>query len=102
MTKIAFMFPGQGSFAAGMGKDIAEAVPEAMAIYEEGSEASGMDLKELCFNGPLEALVDTEVQQPALVRFARHDDNPAVTAFQRRRALVESQPAPLFLWPMAG
>ena len=67
MTKIAFMFPGQGSFAAGMGKDIAEAVPEAMAIYEEGSEASGMDLKELCFNGPLEALVDTEVQQPALV-----------------------------------
>jgi [acyl-carrier-protein] S-malonyltransferase len=67
MTKIAFMFPGQGSFEAGMGKDIAEAVPEAMAIYEEGSEASGMDLKELCFNGPIEALVDTEVQQPALV-----------------------------------
>jgi [acyl-carrier-protein] S-malonyltransferase len=67
MTKIAFMFPGQGSFQAGMGKDIAEAVPEAMAIYEEGSEASGMDLKELCFNGPIEALVDTELQQPALV-----------------------------------
>jgi [acyl-carrier-protein] S-malonyltransferase len=67
MTKIAFMFPGQGSFAAGMGKDVAESVPEAMAVYDEGSEASGMDLKELCFNGPVEDLVDTELQQPALV-----------------------------------
>ena len=47
MTKIAFMFPGQGSFAAGMGKDVAEAVPEAMAVYDEGSEASGLDLKEI-------------------------------------------------------
>ena len=67
MTKIAFMFPGQGSFAAGMGADVAAAVPEAMAIYEAGSEAAGLDLKELCFTGPVEALVDTEVQQPALV-----------------------------------
>jgi [acyl-carrier-protein] S-malonyltransferase len=67
MSKIAFMFPGQGSFEAGMGSDVAEAVPEAMAIYDEGSEASGMDLKRLCFESPVEALVDTEVQQPALV-----------------------------------
>jgi [acyl-carrier-protein] S-malonyltransferase len=67
MTKIAFMFPGQGSFAAGMGKDVAEAVPEAMAVYDEGSEASGLDLKEICFHGPIENLVETEVQQPALV-----------------------------------
>ena len=67
MTKIAFMFPGQGSFAAGMGKDVAEAVPEAMAVYDEGSDASGLDLKEICFHGPVENLVETEVQQPALV-----------------------------------
>jgi [acyl-carrier-protein] S-malonyltransferase len=67
MTKIAFMFPGQGSFAAGMGKDVAGAVPEAMAVYEAGSESSGMDLKELCFERPVEDLVETEVQQPALV-----------------------------------
>ena len=67
MTKIAFMFPGQGSFEAGMGRDVAEAVPEAMAVYDEGSEASGLDLKELCFHGPVEDLVHTEVQQPALV-----------------------------------
>ena len=67
MTRIAFMFPGQGSFEAGMGRDVALAIPEAMAVYDEGSEAAGMDLKELCFERPVEDLVDTEVQQPALV-----------------------------------
>jgi [acyl-carrier-protein] S-malonyltransferase len=67
MSKIAFMFPGQGSFEAGMGKDVAEAIPEAMAVYDEGSESSGVDLKALCFDSPVEALVETEVQQPALV-----------------------------------
>src|SRR5919202_4101871 len=67
MTKIAFMFPGQGSLEAGMGRDIAEAVPEAMAVYDEGSEASGLDLRTLCFEAPVEDLVATEVQQPVLV-----------------------------------
>jgi [acyl-carrier-protein] S-malonyltransferase len=67
MTKIAFMFPGQGSYEAGMGRDIAEAVPEAMAVFDGGSEASGLDLKELCFERPVEDLMDTQVQQPALV-----------------------------------
>jgi [acyl-carrier-protein] S-malonyltransferase len=67
MTKIAFMFPGQGSMEAGMGRDVAVAVPEAMAVYDEGTLASGMDLKDLCFERPVEDLVDTEVQQPALV-----------------------------------
>src|SRR6185312_15110072 len=67
MSKIAFMFPGQGSFEAGMGRDVAQAVPAAMAVYEEGTTASGLDLKKLCFDTPVEGLVDTEVQQPALV-----------------------------------
>ena len=67
MTKIAFMFPGQGSFEVGMGRDVAEAVPEAMAVFDEGSRASGLDLKQLCFEAPVEQLVETEVQQPALV-----------------------------------
>jgi [acyl-carrier-protein] S-malonyltransferase len=66
-AKIAFMFPGQGALEAGMGKDIAEAVPEAMEVYRVGSEASGLDLVKLCFDTPLEQMVDTEVQQPALV-----------------------------------
>ncbi len=67
MTKIAFCFPGQGSIEAGMGLDIATAVPDAMAVYERGSAASGLDLKHLCFHGAADDLVDTAVQQPALV-----------------------------------
>ena len=67
LGKIAFCFPGQGSLEEGMGRDIAEAVPEAMAVFATGSRASGLDLEALCFEGPLEALLDTEVQQPALV-----------------------------------
>jgi [acyl-carrier-protein] S-malonyltransferase len=67
MTKMAFMFPGQGSFEAGMGRDVAEAIPEAMAVYEAGGIAAGLDLKRLCFETPVEQLVETELQQPALV-----------------------------------
>src|SRR5580765_6163086 len=67
MTKIAFCFPGQGSLERGMGRDVAAAVPEAMEVYELGSEACGLDLKYLCFETPLEEMVETEVQQPALV-----------------------------------
>jgi [acyl-carrier-protein] S-malonyltransferase len=64
---IAFCFPGQGSLEQGMGRDIAEAVPEAMEVFERGSEASGLDLRRLCFEASLEELVETEIQQPALV-----------------------------------
>jgi [acyl-carrier-protein] S-malonyltransferase len=64
---IAFCFPGQGSLEQGMGREIAEAVPEAMEVYRLGTDASGLDLKHLCFEAPLEELVRTDVQQPALV-----------------------------------
>lgn len=65
--KIAFCFPGQGSIEEGMCRDIAEAVPAAMQVFETGTQASGLDLKQLCFEGDLETLFETEVQQPALV-----------------------------------
>jgi len=65
--KIAFCFPGQGSLEQGMGRDIAQAVPAAMEVFELGSQACGLDLRRLCFETPLERLVDTELQQPALV-----------------------------------
>ncbi len=65
--KIAFCFPGQGSLEAGMGREIAHAVPEAMDVYRRASEASGLDLVHLCFEAPETELVQTDVQQPALV-----------------------------------
>ena len=64
---IAFCFPGQGSLEVGMGRQIAEAVPEAMDVFKRGSEAAGLDLIHLCFEAPEDELVQTEVQQPALV-----------------------------------
>ncbi|HEU6445083.1 MAG TPA: ACP S-malonyltransferase [Gaiellaceae bacterium] len=67
MTKVAFCFPGQGSLEEGMGREIALAVPEAMEVYRIGSDASGLDLQRLCFDSPINDLVKTEVQQPALV-----------------------------------
>lgn len=65
--KVAFCFPGQGSLEAGMGREIAEAVPEAMAVYERGSESCGLDLRTLCFSSPVKDMVDTSIQQPALL-----------------------------------
>jgi [acyl-carrier-protein] S-malonyltransferase len=67
MGKVAFCFPGQGSVEPGMAREIAEAVPEAMEVLRRGSEASGLDLVRLCFEAPLDELVETEIQQPALV-----------------------------------
>jgi [acyl-carrier-protein] S-malonyltransferase len=67
MSKIAFCFPGQGSLESGMGLEIAESEPVAMEVLDLGSEAAGIDLRRLCFEAPLEELVETEVQQPALV-----------------------------------
>jgi [acyl-carrier-protein] S-malonyltransferase len=66
-AKIAFCFPGQGSLEVGMGREIAYAVPEAMDVYRRASAASGLDLVRLCFEAPEEELVETDVQQPALV-----------------------------------
>jgi [acyl-carrier-protein] S-malonyltransferase len=67
MNRIAFCFPGQGSYEQGMGRDIAEAIPAAKAVFERGSAASGLDLERLCFHAEPEELLDTAVQQPALV-----------------------------------
>ena len=83
MTKIAFMFPGQGSFEPGMGRDVAEAEPAAMAVFDEGSKASGLDLRRLCFSGTDEELTQTELQQPALVATSL-----AINAALRARGIV--------------
>ena len=65
--KIAFCFPGQGSQDVGMGRAIAEEFPAARAVFDEASDAVGFDVARLCFEGPIEELTRTEMQQPALV-----------------------------------
>jgi [acyl-carrier-protein] S-malonyltransferase len=67
MGKIAFLFPGQGSQFAGMGKSLADSYECARKVFEEADEALGFSLSKLCFEGPDEQLKLTENTQPALL-----------------------------------
>ena len=64
---IAFTFPGQGSQAVGMGKDLADAFPEARRIFQEVDDALGENLSKLIWEGPEETLTLTANAQPALM-----------------------------------
>jgi [acyl-carrier-protein] S-malonyltransferase len=67
MSKIAFLYPGQGSHRVGMGSEILEARPETMeSCFKAAQDASGLDIRTLCLEGPMEELTRTEVAQPAL------------------------------------
>jgi [acyl-carrier-protein] S-malonyltransferase len=67
MNSIAFLFPGQGSQAVGMGKDLAEHHAVARQTFEETDDALGYKLSQLCFEGPEEKLRLTEITQPAIL-----------------------------------
>ncbi len=64
MTATAFTFPGQGSQAVGMGKELAAAFPEARAVFDEVDSALGQNLSALMFEGPEDDLRLTENAQP--------------------------------------
>lgn len=67
MSDIVLVFPGQGAQAVGMGKDLAQAFPEVQRLFTRADERLGFPLSSAMFDGPDTALVDTSVQQPALV-----------------------------------
>jgi [acyl-carrier-protein] S-malonyltransferase len=67
MSDIAFLFPGQGSQAVGMGKALADTWPAARQAFEEADDALGFAISKLCFEGPEEQLRLTENTQPALL-----------------------------------
>jgi len=64
--KTAFLFPGQGAQAVGMGADIAAAFPAAAKLFEQANGIVGFDLRKVCFEGPADRLNSTAMSQPAI------------------------------------
>ena len=64
--KTAFLFPGQGAQAVGMGKDLYESSPAARALFDQAEAITGLGLKKVCFEGPEDELNRTDVAQPAI------------------------------------
>lgn len=87
--KIAYVFPGQGSQWAGMGKDLAASLPEARAVFEEADSVLGFSLSRLCFEGPEDVLRQTVNAQPAIMTLS--------IVHLRTSPLLAERPQPSFL-----
>lgn len=66
MPGAAFLFPGQGAQAVGMGKQLVDTLPAARSLFDQAREILGYDLLDLCLNGPVEKLNSTAISQPAI------------------------------------
>lgn len=86
---VAFTFPGQGSQSVGMGKDLADAFPEARRVFEEVDEALGEKLSALIWDGPEETLTLTANAQPALMAVSL----AAIRALEARGTLLKDKVA---------
>lgn len=88
--KLAFMYAGQGSQTVGMGKDFYEAYPEFREVMDNTNV--GFDVKDCCFNGPVEMLSTTKYTQPCMVAFA-----VGVTKILKNKGIVPEMAAGLSL-----
>jgi [acyl-carrier-protein] S-malonyltransferase len=88
LKMIAYIFPGQGSQAVGMGKDLYDNFPKARKVFEEADDALDFKLSEMCFSGTAENLALTANTQPAILTVS-------VAAF--RAMETESFPLPNFV-----
>ncbi len=66
MSKIAFLFPGQGAQYIGMGRRLVDTLPAARRLFDRAGEVLGYDLAKICFEGPADQLDSTVVSQPAI------------------------------------
>ena len=66
MSKFAFVFPGQATQYVGMGMELAARYREASAVYEQANDLMGLDLRQLCRDGPESELLRTEISQPTI------------------------------------
>jgi [acyl-carrier-protein] S-malonyltransferase len=85
VSKTAFLFPGQGAQTVGMGRQLAETLPAAKALYDQAAEILGYDIADICWNGPAERLHSTVISQPAIF----------VTSLAALESLRASNPAAL-------
>ncbi len=96
MTRVAFLFPGQGSQAVGMGANIFESSPAARRVFEQVDEALHFPLSRLCFTGPDETLRETINAQPAIVTVSL----ALLAALQETLSTQTSAPAPSWTAPL--
>ena len=86
---VAYLFPGQGAQAVGMGKDLYEANAAARAIFEEADDALGFSLSRMCFEGPEEELTQTINTQPAILTMS-------IAVLEASRSSLEKSLPPAF------